>query len=135
MREAADFHHSQNGKGLQLRFKPNYLGVPAWFPARSQHPRPVLSFLSSHLHHHDPILAVDVINSGLEILTPFRISVQAIISLAAPGSAHTPLPATMASLDLKQRRRKDYGYILEYRTRWSDNDMYDHMNNSIYSFL
>ncbi|PVH84518.1 thioesterase superfamily protein-like protein [Cadophora sp. DSE1049] len=41
----------------------------------------------------------------------------------------------MAARDLKQRRRKDYGYILEYRTRWSDNDMYDHMNNSIYNFL
>jgi acyl-CoA thioester hydrolase len=53
--------------------------------------------------------------------------------------------------DLKNRRRKDYGYVLEYRTRWyvkdwvftelanaisrSDNDMYDHMNNSIYNFL
>ncbi|KAH7407630.1 thioesterase superfamily protein-like protein [Cadophora sp. MPI-SDFR-AT-0126] len=41
----------------------------------------------------------------------------------------------MAARDLKQRRRKDYGFILEYRTRWSDNDMYDHMNNSIYNFL
>ncbi|KAK4191169.1 HotDog domain-containing protein [Podospora australis] len=36
---------------------------------------------------------------------------------------------------LKSRKRADYGYILEYRTRWSDNDMYDHMNNSIYNFL
>ncbi|CZT44136.1 related to thioesterase [Rhynchosporium secalis] len=41
----------------------------------------------------------------------------------------------MATRGLKQRRRDDYGYILEYRTRWSDNDMYDHMNNSIYNFL
>ncbi|KAK0616222.1 HotDog domain-containing protein [Immersiella caudata] len=36
---------------------------------------------------------------------------------------------------LKERRREDYTYILDYRTRWSDNDMYDHMNNSIYNFL
>ncbi|KAK2797236.1 hypothetical protein FQN51_008759 [Onygenales sp. PD_10] len=35
----------------------------------------------------------------------------------------------------KQRTRKDYGYHLEYRTRWSDNDMYAHLNNSIYAFL
>jgi len=38
-------------------------------------------------------------------------------------------------LQLKNRVRADYPYILEYRTRWSDNDMYDHMNNSIYNFL
>ncbi|KAK6189199.1 DRAP deaminase [Pestalotiopsis sp. IQ-011] len=36
---------------------------------------------------------------------------------------------------LKKRRREDYPYVLEYRTRWADNDMYDHMNNSIYNFL
>ncbi|KAJ4287077.1 hypothetical protein N0V88_007771 [Collariella sp. IMI 366227] len=36
---------------------------------------------------------------------------------------------------LKARTRADYPYILEYRTRWTDNDMYDHMNNSIYNFL
>ncbi|KAK9782498.1 putative Thioesterase domain-containing protein [Seiridium cardinale] len=36
---------------------------------------------------------------------------------------------------LKRRQRKDYPYLLEYRTRWADNDMYDHMNNSIYNFL
>ncbi|OWP05107.1 thioesterase superfamily protein [Marssonina coronariae] len=41
----------------------------------------------------------------------------------------------MSPRELKQRKRNDYGYILEYRTRWSDNDMYDHMNNSIYNFL
>ncbi|KAG9255511.1 thioesterase family protein [Emericellopsis atlantica] len=42
----------------------------------------------------------------------------------------------MASLqDLKARRREDYPYILDYRTRWNDNDMYDHMNNSVYNFL
>ncbi|KAI5927385.1 HotDog domain-containing protein [Camillea tinctor] len=36
---------------------------------------------------------------------------------------------------LKTRARKDYPFLLEYRTRWSDNDMYDHMNNSVYNFL
>jgi acyl-CoA thioester hydrolase len=36
---------------------------------------------------------------------------------------------------LKRRTRADYPYILEYRTRWADNDMYNHMNNSIYNFL
>ncbi|KAJ9376639.1 hypothetical protein DTO063F5_8662 [Paecilomyces variotii] len=35
----------------------------------------------------------------------------------------------------KRRTRKDYAYHLEYRTRWSDNDMYAHLNNSIYAFL
>lgn len=25
--------------------------------------------------------------------------------------------------------------MLEYRTRWADNDMYDHMNNSVYNLL
>ncbi|KAI5205174.1 Thioesterase/thiol ester dehydrase-isomerase [Aureobasidium subglaciale] len=37
--------------------------------------------------------------------------------------------------ELKKRRLQDYGFHLEYRTRWSDNDMYDHMNNSVYYFL
>ncbi|KAL2264464.1 hypothetical protein VTK26DRAFT_29 [Humicola hyalothermophila] len=42
----------------------------------------------------------------------------------------------MANLKaLKSRTRADYPYILEFRTRWSDNDMYNHMNNSIYNFL
>ncbi|KAF5021857.1 hypothetical protein F66182_6084 [Fusarium sp. NRRL 66182] len=37
--------------------------------------------------------------------------------------------------ELKARRREDYRYMLDYRTRWNDNDMYDHMNNSVYNFL
>ncbi|KAF2705728.1 Thioesterase/thiol ester dehydrase-isomerase [Pleomassaria siparia CBS 279.74] len=41
----------------------------------------------------------------------------------------------MALDTLKARRREDYGFTLEYRTRWSDNDMYHHLNNSIYYFL
>ncbi|KAI1502607.1 HotDog domain-containing protein [Biscogniauxia marginata] len=36
---------------------------------------------------------------------------------------------------LKRRSRNDYPFLLEYRTRWNDNDMYDHMNNSVYNFL
>ncbi|TLS29359.1 hypothetical protein PpBr36_01541 [Pyricularia pennisetigena] len=36
---------------------------------------------------------------------------------------------------LKTRTRSDYPFTLEYRTRWADNDMYQHMNNSIYNFL
>ncbi|MCJ1314332.1 hypothetical protein MMC25_008013 [Agyrium rufum] len=36
---------------------------------------------------------------------------------------------------LRKRQRQDYAFHQDYRTRWSDNDMYDHMNNSIYSFL
>ncbi|KAI0144212.1 Thioesterase/thiol ester dehydrase-isomerase [Hypoxylon sp. NC0597] len=40
-----------------------------------------------------------------------------------------------SSKELKDRSRKDYPYMLEYRTRWNDNDMYDHLNNSVYNFL
>ncbi|KAH8696689.1 thioesterase family protein [Talaromyces proteolyticus] len=42
------------------------------------------------------------------------------------------MPATPSK---KLRTRKDYPFQLEYRTRWSDNDMYGHLNNSIYAFL
>ncbi|KZS96995.1 thioesterase, partial [Sistotremastrum niveocremeum HHB9708] len=38
-------------------------------------------------------------------------------------------------MSLKQRTRKSYKYSLPYRTRWSDNDQYGHMNNSIYYHL
>ena len=38
----------------------------------------------------------------------------------------------MSSNHLKARGRSDYVYFLTHRTRWSDNDMYLHMNNSIY---
>ncbi|KAF1921305.1 HotDog domain-containing protein [Ampelomyces quisqualis] len=41
----------------------------------------------------------------------------------------------MAAGALKARRRGDYKFELEYRTRWSDNDMYHHLNNSTYYFL
>ncbi|KAJ6544790.1 thioesterase [Mycena vulgaris] len=36
------------------------------------------------------------------------------------------------SQPLKHRSRKDYPYLLSYRTRWSDNDQYSHINNAIY---
>ncbi|OAA61950.1 thioesterase family protein [Niveomyces insectorum RCEF 264] len=36
---------------------------------------------------------------------------------------------------LKARSRADYPFLLDYRTRWADNDMYAHMNNSVYHFL
>ncbi|KAJ7475693.1 thioesterase [Mycena latifolia] len=36
------------------------------------------------------------------------------------------------SQPLKYRRRKDYSYFLSYRTRWSDNDQYSHINNAVY---
>lgn len=35
----------------------------------------------------------------------------------------------------RKRVRSDYVYHLEYRTRWSDNDAYHHLNNSVYAFL
>ncbi|KAG5950329.1 hypothetical protein E4U53_005243 [Claviceps sorghi] len=41
----------------------------------------------------------------------------------------------MASPDKKTRTRADYPFLLDYRTRWNDNDMYDHVNNSVYNFL
>ncbi|KAF5978060.1 acyl-CoA thioester hydrolase [Fusarium bulbicola] len=37
--------------------------------------------------------------------------------------------------ELKTRKREDYRFFLDYRTRWNDNDMYDHINNSVYNFL
>ncbi|KAF7980769.1 hypothetical protein HWV62_36819 [Athelia sp. TMB] len=41
----------------------------------------------------------------------------------------------MTTPELKARTRQDYVYFLSYRTRWSDNDQYSHMNNSIYYHL
>jgi len=38
-------------------------------------------------------------------------------------------------VSLKERRRNDYRYFLSYRTRWSDNDQYSHVNNSVYYHL
>ncbi|KAJ3881456.1 thioesterase thiol ester dehydrase-isomerase [Lentinula edodes] len=41
----------------------------------------------------------------------------------------------MHSENLKTLRREEFGYTLSYRTRWSDNDQYHHINNSIYYHL
>ncbi|KAK5947538.1 hypothetical protein PMZ80_001691 [Knufia obscura] len=41
-------------------------------------------------------------------------------------------------LDLKskrERRRSDYAFHQDYRTRWADNDMFHHLNNPIYGVL
>ncbi|KAF9567734.1 Thioesterase/thiol ester dehydrase-isomerase [Agrocybe pediades] len=38
----------------------------------------------------------------------------------------------MGEQNLKARRRGDYVFFLEYRTRWSDNDQYSHINNAVY---
>ncbi|KIJ62100.1 hypothetical protein HYDPIDRAFT_114948 [Hydnomerulius pinastri MD-312] len=35
----------------------------------------------------------------------------------------------------KQRQRSDYPFFLSYRTRWSDNDQYAHVNNAVYYHL
>ncbi|EIM88557.1 thioesterase [Stereum hirsutum FP-91666 SS1] len=41
----------------------------------------------------------------------------------------------MDGKELKERKRSDYAHFLTYRTRWSDNDQYSHMNNAIYYHL
>ncbi|KAF7716175.1 Thioesterase family protein [Penicillium ucsense] len=44
----------------------------------------------------------------------------------------------MASSDLqakKSRKRSDYGYRQVHQTRWFDNDMYAHLNNTVYTAL
>ncbi|KAH7882881.1 thioesterase thiol ester dehydrase-isomerase [Phlebopus sp. FC_14] len=35
----------------------------------------------------------------------------------------------------RQRQRSDYPFFLSYRTRWSDNDQYAHLNNTTYYHL
>ncbi|KAF3385449.1 hypothetical protein F1880_002919 [Penicillium rolfsii] len=35
----------------------------------------------------------------------------------------------------KSRKRSDYGYHQVHRTRWFDNDMYAHLNNTVYTAL
>ncbi|KAI6041580.1 thioesterase [Pisolithus marmoratus] len=37
--------------------------------------------------------------------------------------------------DKKRRPRTDYPFFVAYRTRWSDNDQYGHVNNAIYYHL
>ncbi|KIX09798.1 uncharacterized protein Z518_00879 [Rhinocladiella mackenziei CBS 650.93] len=33
------------------------------------------------------------------------------------------------------RKRSDYGYYLDYRLRWNDNDIFSHVNNPVYGVL
>ncbi|KZT18886.1 thioesterase thiol ester dehydrase-isomerase [Neolentinus lepideus HHB14362 ss-1] len=41
----------------------------------------------------------------------------------------------MSDPALKYRTRSDYAFFQTYRTRWSDNDQYAHLNNAIYYHL
>ncbi|PFH53492.1 hypothetical protein AMATHDRAFT_137266 [Amanita thiersii Skay4041] len=41
----------------------------------------------------------------------------------------------MSLTTLRARRRSDYFYFLSHSTRWSDNDQYSHVNNSVYYHL
>lgn len=41
----------------------------------------------------------------------------------------------MSTEQLKTRRRSDYRFHQEYRTRFLDNDMYHHVNNAAYYYL
>ncbi|RMZ84827.1 hypothetical protein DV737_g1064, partial [Chaetothyriales sp. CBS 132003] len=48
------------------------------------------------------------------------------------------MPETKLALDLASKRRRtrnDYFYQLSYRLRWSDNDMFGHVNNPYYGGL
>ncbi|KAH8102319.1 thioesterase [Cristinia sonorae] len=40
-----------------------------------------------------------------------------------------------SGVELKNRKRHDYPFFLSFRTRWSDNDQYSHINNSVYYHL
>ncbi|KXL46156.1 hypothetical protein M433DRAFT_107066 [Acidomyces richmondensis BFW] len=44
-----------------------------------------------------------------------------------------PLGLDLASK--RKRKRADYVYRLDYRSRWADNDMFHHLNNPIYGVL
>ncbi|OQE27835.1 hypothetical protein PENSTE_c004G09194 [Penicillium steckii] len=43
--------------------------------------------------------------------------------------------ATPEFLAKKGRKRSDYGYHQLHQTRWFDNDMYAHLNNTVYTAL
>lgn len=38
-------------------------------------------------------------------------------------------------MSVKERKRSDYVFFLDYRTRWTDNDMYSHLTNTVYNVL
>lgn len=59
-----------------------------------------------------------------------------------PGLGHTGYLSVNSlhmrlnrAMSVKSRKRSDYGYFLDYRTRWSDNDQYGHVSNTIYNIL
>ena len=88
-----------------------------------------------------------------------QVSVKLLQTLYSHAHHHQTTQTSgipMAASDKKTRTRADYAFILDYRTRWcvrprskphetkrhhkahtprNDNDMYDHMNNSVYNFL
>ncbi|KAI9507723.1 thioesterase thiol ester dehydrase-isomerase [Russula earlei] len=45
------------------------------------------------------------------------------------------LSGPTSTSDLKTRTRADYNFFVSYRTRWSDNDQYSHINNAVYYHL
>ncbi|KAI0003059.1 thioesterase thiol ester dehydrase-isomerase [Russula compacta] len=45
---------------------------------------------------------------------------------------HSRLSNPVSTSHPKARTRADYSYFLSYRTRWSDNDQYSHINNAVY---
>lgn len=50
-------------------------------------------------------------------------------------SADDLFPQVFEAMSVKSRKRSDYSYFLDYRTRWSDNDQYGHVSNTIYNIL
>ena len=44
-------------------------------------------------------------------------------------------PPKKHNTSVDRRTQQDYKYFLTYRTRWSDNDQYSHVNNAIYYHL
>ncbi|GAA5803367.1 hypothetical protein HPULCUR_008846 [Helicostylum pulchrum] len=54
--------------------------------------------------------------------------------LASPG-ANTSSTRTLTTKPIKEtfRTKQDYKYFLPIQSRWSDNDCYGHVNNSVYN--
>ncbi|ORZ00565.1 HotDog domain-containing protein [Syncephalastrum racemosum] len=50
------------------------------------------------------------------------------------NASDSPGPSSRASLPSTFRNRNDYKYFLSIQSRWSDNDQYGHINNSVYYF-
>jgi acyl-CoA thioester hydrolase len=56
-------------------------------------------------------------------------------SCAVHRDVNSSQPESISAMSLKQRTRSHYRYFELHRLRWSDNDQYGHVNNSIYAFL